>query len=82
MEPFPDHPAACLPGCISLEAVYGFLCPSFVVPLAFAILIYLRHNAEALAIMNLSIVNVLPIDARFFQAFVMAQGWIGLFWRS
>jgi ABC-2 type transport system permease protein len=45
--------------------------------LAFAILIYLRHNAEALAIMNLRIVNVLPIDAKFFQAFVMAQGWIG-----
>ena len=55
----------------------GFYVLSFVVPLAFAILIYLRHNAEALAIMNLSIVNVLPIDARFFQAFVMAQGWIG-----
>src|SRR6476620_3622863 len=55
----------------------GFYVLSFVAPLVFAILIYLRHNAEALAIMNLSIVNVLPIDARFFQAFVMAQGWVG-----
>ena len=55
----------------------GFYVISFVTPLVFAILIYLRHNAEALAIMNLSVVNVLPIDARFFQAFVMAQGWIG-----
>jgi len=55
----------------------GFYVLSFVAPLVFAILIYLRHNAEALAIMNLNIVNVLPIDARFFQAFVMAQGWVG-----
>ena len=50
---------------------------SFVTPLIFAILIYLRHNAEALAILNLSVVNVLPIDANFFQAFVIAQSWIG-----
>ena len=55
----------------------GFYVLSFVPPLVFAILIYLRHNAEALAIMNLNIVNVLPIDATFFQAFVMTQGWIG-----
>lgn len=55
----------------------GFYVLSFVTPLVFAILIYLRHNAEALAIMNLSVVNVLPIDATFFQAFVMAQGWVG-----
>jgi ABC-2 type transport system permease protein len=55
----------------------GFYVLSFVPTLVFAILIYLRHNTEALAIMNLNIVNVLPIDATFFQAFVMTQGWIG-----
>jgi ABC-2 type transport system permease protein len=55
----------------------GLYVLSFVAPLVFAILIYLRHNAEALAIMNLNVVNILPIDARFFQAFVMTQGWIG-----
>ena len=55
----------------------GFYVLSFVVPLAFAVLIYLRHNAEALAIMNLNIVNLLPIDASFFQAFVMVQGQVG-----
>lgn len=55
----------------------GFYVLSFVAPLVFAILIYLRHNTEALAIMNLNLVNVLPIDATFFQAFVMSQGWIG-----
>ena len=55
----------------------GFYVLSFVTPLVFGILIYLRHNTEALAIMRLSTVNILPIDATFFQAFVQAQGWVG-----
>lgn len=55
----------------------GLYVVAFVPFLVFAILIYLRHNAEALAIMNLNLVNVLPIDASFFQVFVMVQGWIG-----
>src|SRR5262245_8395903 len=55
----------------------GLYVVSFVAPLVFAIIIYLRHNAEALAIMNLNVVNVLPIDASFFQVFVMVQGWVG-----
>ncbi len=57
----------------------GFYALSFMAPLVFAILIYLRHNAEALAILKLDIVNVLPIDATFFQTFVIAQGWVGFF---
>jgi len=57
----------------------GLYALSFIVPLAFAVLIYLRHNAEALAILKLNIVNVLPIDERFFQTFVEIQGWIGFF---
>ncbi|MFN2576987.1 MAG: hypothetical protein ABR607_04785 [Pyrinomonadaceae bacterium] len=57
----------------------GFYVLSFMAPLVFAILIYLRHNAEALAIMRLDVVNVLPIDAKFFQTFVEIQGWIGFF---
>lgn len=55
----------------------GFYVLSFVAPLVFAILIYLHHNAEALAIMNLNIVNLLPIDAKFFQTLVIIQGWVG-----
>jgi len=55
----------------------GFYVLSFVPALVFAILIYLRHNAEALAILNLNVLNVLPIDARFFQAFVETQGGLG-----
>src|SRR5436309_10251217 len=57
----------------------GLYALSFMAPLAFAILIYLRHNTEALAIMKLSVVNVLPIDATFFLTFVEIQGWVGFF---
>jgi len=57
----------------------GFYALSFMAPLVFAILIYLRHNTEALAIMRLNVVNVLPIDATFFLTFVEIQGWIGFF---
>ena len=57
----------------------AFYVLSFVCPLAFAILIYLRHNVEALAILKLNIANVLPIDATFFEVFVAIQGTIGFF---
>src|SRR5256885_227016 len=57
----------------------GLYALSFIVPLGFAIVIYLHHNAEALIIMRLDVVNVLPIDATFFQTFVITQGWIGFF---
>src|ERR1051325_6597986 len=57
----------------------GLYAMSFVPPLVFAVLIYLRHNTEALAILQLNVVNVLPIDERFFQTFVEIQGWIGFF---
>ena len=52
---------------------------SFFPTLVFAVLIYLRHNAEALAILQLNVVNALPIDERVFQTFVEIQGWIGFF---
>jgi ABC-2 type transport system permease protein len=55
----------------------GLYVLSFVAPLVFAILIYLKHNAEALAIMNLNVAAILPIDARFFQTFVVTQSWVG-----
>src|SRR5690349_5839771 len=55
----------------------AFYAVSFVSPLAFAVLIYLRHNVEALAILPLNVVNVLPIDASFFQAFLQVQAPIG-----
>jgi ABC-2 type transport system permease protein len=57
----------------------GFFVLSFIWPLVCAILIYLHHNVEALGIMRINIRNLLPIDARFFQAYVIAQGTIGFF---
>jgi ABC-2 type transport system permease protein len=57
----------------------AFFALSFVFPLLCAILIYLHHNANALAIMRLDVANVLPIDASFFQFFVIFQGMTGLF---
>lgn len=55
----------------------GFYVISFVPVLLFAILIYLVHNSEALAIMNLNVVNLFQVDARFFQIFLVTQCWIG-----
>jgi ABC-2 type transport system permease protein len=57
----------------------GFYALSFVWPLVCAILIYLHHNVEALGILRLNVVDVLPIDASFFQVFVAVQGTIGFF---
>jgi ABC-2 type transport system permease protein len=52
---------------------------SFIWPLICAILIYLHHNMEALAILRIDIRNLLPIDANFFQNYVTVQGTLGFF---
>jgi ABC-2 type transport system permease protein len=52
---------------------------SFIWPLICAILIYLHHNIEALAILRIDIRNLLPIDANFFQNYVTVQGTLGFF---
>ena len=57
----------------------GIFILSFVFPLLWAILIYLHHNANALAIMRLNVAEVLPIDAWFFEFFVSFQGITGFF---
>lgn len=57
----------------------AFYALSFVCPLVMAIIIYLHHNIEALAILRINVIDIIPIDARFFQAFVSIQGTIGFF---
>jgi len=57
----------------------AFFALSFIWPLVCAILIYLHYNSEALAIMKINIRDLLPIDAGFFQNYVIAQGTIGFF---
>lgn len=46
----------------------------FVYPLIAAILVYLRHNANALALLQINISELIPIDATFFKTFIEVQG--------
>jgi len=53
---------------------------SFVWPLVCAILIYLHYNADAIAMWRLNVRELLPIDARFFEYWVVVpQGIVGFF---
>jgi len=53
---------------------------SFVWPLVCAILIYLHYNVDALAVWRLNVRNLLPIDATFFEEWVIApQAYFGFF---
>jgi ABC-type transport system involved in multi-copper enzyme maturation permease subunit len=45
----------------------------FIYPLVAAILVYLHHNANALALLQINVRELLPIDASFFQTFVEMQ---------
>jgi len=51
----------------------AFFVVCFVPLLVEAILIYLRHNANALAILQVDVRSLLPIDASFFEAFITIQ---------
>ncbi|HEY3101997.1 MAG TPA: hypothetical protein VGJ69_00305 [Pyrinomonadaceae bacterium] len=58
----------------------GIFVLSFVWPLVCAILIYLHHNANVLAMWNLNVSQLLPIDATFFRYFVVVpQAYVGFF---
>ena len=46
----------------------------FLYPLIAAILVYLRHNANAIAMLQIDVRELLPIDASFFLTFVEIQG--------
>ena len=52
----------------------GFYLLCFIPILVEAILIYLHHNVNALGIMQVNVVELIPIDASFFQTFVNIQG--------
>ncbi|MFB3904018.1 MAG: ABC transporter permease subunit [Acidobacteriota bacterium] len=49
----------------------------FVPPLGAAVLIYLQHNAKALQILQVSIDELIPIDAAFFQVLLYIQSSLG-----
>ena len=45
----------------------------FVTPLIFTILIYLHHNVTALAVFQLDVASLIPVDGNFFQIFITVQ---------
>jgi ABC-2 type transport system permease protein len=51
----------------------------FIYPLVASILIYLHHNTEALAIMEMAVRKLVPIDAEFFEYLVVGQGMSAFF---
>lgn len=57
----------------------AFFVACFICPLVMAILIYLKHNTNALGIFQLQINELLPIDASFFKFFVWFQGMLMFF---
>jgi len=46
----------------------------FIYPLIATILVYLRHNANALAVLQINVTELLPINASFFRTFLEVQG--------
>ena len=57
----------------------AFFVVCFLPLLVEAILIYLHHNVNAIAIMQLNVKELVPIDAFFFQTFVNIQGGFAFF---
>jgi ABC-2 type transport system permease protein len=51
----------------------------FIYPLVASILIYLHHNAEALAVLEVAVRRLVPIDAYFFLNLVVGQGMSAFF---
>jgi ABC-2 type transport system permease protein len=66
----------------ALRDVFGskfltaIFCLCFIYPLVAAIVIYLHHNTNAIALMKINVRELLPIDASFFQFFIEVQGWL------
>ncbi|MBS1795744.1 MAG: ABC transporter permease [Acidobacteria bacterium] len=59
-----------------LMTTFFILC--FVYPLVASILVYLHHNANALAMLRINVRELLPIDASFFLTFLEIQGGFAL----
>ena len=57
----------------------AFFAICFIPLLVEAVLIYLHHNVNALAILEVNVRELLPIDASFFQAFVNVQNSFAFF---
>ncbi|HJS24253.1 MAG TPA: hypothetical protein VJ751_07865 [Pyrinomonadaceae bacterium] len=67
-------PRHALRGVFNSKLFTAFFVVCFIPLLVEAVLIYLRHNVTALAIMNLNVREVVTADGSFFQTFVNIQG--------
>jgi ABC-2 type transport system permease protein len=61
-------------GVFSSKLFTAFFVICFIPLLVEAVLIYLHHNVTAIAIMQVNVKELLPIDGSFFAAFVSVQG--------
>src|SRR5688500_13385603 len=52
----------------------GIFIVCFIYPLIATILVYLHHNANALALLQINVRELLPIDRTFFRTFLEVQG--------
>src|SRR5688500_9957047 len=52
----------------------GIFIVCFIYPLIATIIVYLHHNANALALLQINVRELLPIDASFFRTFLEVQG--------
>lgn len=57
----------------------AFFAVCFIYPLVAAILIYLHHNVNAIALMKIDVKEIVPINASFFLYFVATQGMLAFF---
>ena len=57
----------------------AFYALGFIYPLVAAILIYLHHNVNALGLMRVDVRELIPINASFFESFVVSQGIFAFF---
>ena len=55
-----------------LLTTFFILC--FIYPLIAGIMVYLHHNANAIALLQINVQELLPIDASFFGTYVAVQG--------
>jgi ABC-2 type transport system permease protein len=54
--------------------VIGYSVACYVFPIIAGLMIYLRYNASAIALLGLNVDRLLPIDANFFATFLSVQG--------
>jgi ABC-2 type transport system permease protein len=56
----------------------GFFALCFVCPLVMSILIYLQHNATAMAIFRVNVADLVPINGSFFSVYLFTQSSMAL----